>query len=285
MKFLLYNNFLHYGDSLKYLKNFNLSSSQEEIYKKDIIDYFNNGEKSKYLIEIIQNYGTKRKRRIDIISFKKDIDNSLKFQILLKKLDCRGFSYYFLNEMVGFRYKLRREINLRFALMTGNNLFYPPKVKKYLFSERWNHYKLNNYPSIAFALGSKIKTDWYIFVIQSDLIFGTHACIREHFRGWRKVLLFNILNLAIKKNVQNIFLCTSKDIFECCHPRFNRPQKIPKIWKVFYDETAKFFNMKKVYAKSKINIQIFSRYNPIYKNRFYKLSLRKDLLFPEILED
>ena len=121
-------------------------------------------------------------------------------------------------------------------------------------------------------LGSNQNENWYIFILQSDLIFQNKSSIRDHFRGWRKVLLYNIAKLA-KGKANNIFLCTSNDIFNCCHKGFMRPDKLPDIWVTIYDGTAKFFNMDFIKIKKRINIQIFSKQKPIYTNCFYKLRL------------
>lgn len=272
MNFLLRNNFLHYGDSLEYSKELEFPKFQEEMYKKELIGYLlSRNINSKYLNEIILNYGIRGKRIINISCFKRDVEDSLKCQNVFRKFRCRGFSYNFFDEMKGFRFQLRKELNLRFALMTSSDLFYPPKVRKHLTSVKRNHYRLSGYPSIAFALGSKIKNDWYIFVIQSDLIFEKPASIREHFRGWRKVILANIVQHA-SKEADNIFLCTAGDRLKCCHPRFAKPEKLPRNWEIFYDETAKFFNMKMTKTKTEVNIQIFARHKPVYTNQFYKLS-------------
>ena len=190
MRLLFRNNFLHYGDSLECLGSSDFSQINGQIKKNELIRFLlRQNRSSKYLTEIVSTYGGRRKKKIDVSDFRKDLENSLKVRRTFKELKCRGFSYHFFDKMAWFPFRLRKEINLRLALMTGPCLFYPPRVKDRLTSaHRYTHYWLDNYPCIAFALGSKIEKSWYILVIQSDLVFRKPAALREHFRGWRKVL-------------------------------------------------------------------------------------------------
>jgi hypothetical protein len=276
MKCICRNNYLHYGEALTALKTIDLSEFQmEEIYKKELLDFFaEKGINNKYLEEIILAFGTKRKRKIRILQLKNEIENSLKFQKEFKNLHCRGFSYYFFDKMQGFPFLLKKEINLRLALMSNDVLFYPPKVKKYLSSITGNHYSMNNYPSIGFALGSIIENDFYIFTIQSDLAFHTPTYVKEHFRGWRKILFYNIIKYAIRKKAENIFVLPADEVYRTCHPKYRKPKKLPYFWKIFYDETSKSFNMKLIRMNKTVNIQIYSRQPKIHTDRFFKLSLK-----------
>lgn len=275
MRYLERNNFLHYGDALERLKHFDFSTFEEDIQKIDLMDSIRRQEvHSKYVDEIVQCYGFRRSKKINVLKFKRDLSDSLKCRRDFMQLGCRGFSYYFVDGMEWFPFRLRKEINLRLALMSAGDLFYPPKVRRYLRRDLMNHYTVDGYPSIAFALGSEIGKDWYISVIQSDLVFKRPAALREHFRGWRKILFTQIVNCA-KGRADNIFLCTSQDVFKCCHPAFLRPDNLPNNWKIIYDGTAGFFDMKRTRKTQKVNIQIFSKAKAVYANQFFKLNFKK----------
>ena len=118
MNFLVRNNYLHYGNSLDIINN-NFSNFQKNINKQSFLHYLSSiNATNKYLNEIIGTYGTKRKRKLNLFDFKRDIRNSLIFKSKFKELHCRGFSYYFVDQKLAARYESERQLGKILTLFT-----------------------------------------------------------------------------------------------------------------------------------------------------------------------
>ena len=217
---------------------------------------------------IVKGYGPKRRRKISIAELQLGLSMTYILQRFFRKLACRGFSHR-VERGIELSEPLRRAINLRIALMVDDSFFYPPLVKKYLRRMENNHYFSCGFPSIAFALGEKKSDGWYVYVLQSDVVGARSALVRQHFRGWRKVLFAHILREAIEKT-SNIFLCSAADVLRACRPEFPRPDQAPESWMAIYDDTARFFNMEQVQASKPINIQIYPDLPAVPTDRFYR---------------
>jgi hypothetical protein len=173
--------------------------------------------------------------------------------------------------------QLRAGANLRIALVSGRDLFYPHRVKSHLEGVRWsdNHCFREQMPSIAFCLGMKAPKSWYVFVMQSDLHSKGPSCVREHFRGWRKVLFANIVAQA-QGHVDVLYLCTAKDVRRACFPgTFKHSRK--QTWGNIYDLTAKEWGMPLVKVERAVNVSIYRHTPSIFSRYFYELPLRTRL--------
>lgn len=201
-------------------------------------------------------------------SFQADVAQTTRMRRVFRSLSCRGFSYKFVTNMRGFPYRLRRRVNFRAALVADRRLFYPPGVKRYLSRHRANHFFFFEEPAIAFSLGMMCGSSLYILVLQSDLVRYGPSCVREHFRGWRKVLLFNIIEHA-RSTLNALYLVTEADVLAGCHPEYPIPHSSPPAWKSIYSGTAADFNMKKIRLNRKKNIQLYAGKAPTYAHSFY----------------
>ena len=261
-------NYLHFGDGLS-----RLTESMVDFNRADDSQEFLtvlNGKNLKCVDEILNCYRTGTSGIIDISGLHEDIVQTNSTRSEFRTYGCRGFSYKFYSDMEGFPYRLRRTINLRMALVADNGLFYPPRVRKYLRRHTANHYFAYDAPAIAFALGCVTRKSWYVFVMQSDLCKHGPASVREHFRGWRKVLLANIIDEA-RKTARYLFLCRGEDVLKSCHPDYSTPSSLPVSWKSIYDGTARSFNMNLVALPSRLNIQLYDRKRPVYAQEMYGL--------------
>ena len=187
------------------------------------------------------------------------------------KLGCRGFSHRVEHD-TRFNEPLRRPITLRIALMADDSLFYPPLVKRYLRRMENNHYFSRGFPCIAFALGEKKSDGWYVYVLQSDVVGARTASVRQHFRGWRKILFTYVLREAVE-NTSNLFLCSAPDVLRACRPEFPRPDQALENWKVISDSTAQFFGMELVQVPTPVDIQIYPELPAVSVNRFYRFAV------------
>jgi hypothetical protein len=269
------SNYLNYGDSLEMLKKIDFSQYPNLLQKKELIEALRKGKNgNRYIFEIIKDYGDKRSKKINVKKLKNDIPNSFELRKKFKTLGCRGFSFKIHDQISLCGDPLRESINLRIALMPDEDIFYPPRIKRYLRRVQNNHYFCNGFPSIAFCLGSITEEASYLFVIQSDIAYRKPSYLREHFRGWRKILFYEIVDKVLNKT-RVLYLCRSQDIINCCHPRCITPQKIPGTWRETYEGTAAYFKMKPVRLSKAVNIQTFQDIKPVYTNIFYKLDLNQ----------
>jgi hypothetical protein len=263
-------NFLHYGSAIQQAEVLR-GISKLDIDKGSLLKTLEKLRSNSDLGVIVRGYGPKRRRKISVADLRLDLSNSQSLQTFFRKLGCRGFSHR-IERGIKLSEPLRRAINLRIALMADDSLFYPPLVKKYLRRMENNHYFSRGFPSIAFSLGEKRADGWYIYVLQSDVVGGRVALVRQHFRGWRKVLFAHILRDAIEKT-SNVFLCSAEDVLRACRPEFPGPDQVPESWMAIYDDTARFFKMDKVQTSQPINVQIYPDLPKVQTDRFYRFAI------------
>jgi len=184
---------------------------------------------------------------------------SLRLQALFHKLRCRGFSYALMEDF-DFPEPLQPAIDLRFMLASAPNLFYPPRVRRYLQRVRAVHCRDSGYPSLAFALGIRRRSDWFFFVLQSEMFFRP-SYVRDHFRGATRILFSIVLDRA-RQEQANVYLVTSNGALRACHPRILTPQRLPNTWSIFYEKTATFFGMKPVSLAQAVDAQVHLEGDP-----------------------
>lgn len=263
-------NFLHYGSALQHAKVIQ-GAGTPLVDKRSLVRTLEMVHPKSDLGVVVGGYGAKRQRKISVADLQTDLSNSQFLQTFFRKLTCRGFSHR-VERGVRFNEPLRRAVNLRIALMSDDSFFYPPLVKKHLRRVENNHYFSGGFPSIAFALGERRQDGWYVYVLQSDLVRTKSPFVREHFRGWRKVLFAHILCEAVEET-RNVFLCLADEVLKACRPEFPCPNEVPKSWKVIYDNTAKFFGMELIHVCKAINIQIYPNLPAVRTNRFYRFAV------------
>jgi hypothetical protein len=265
-------NYLNYGDSLSTLSALHDILAGEFLAKQDLIkELRDSGKPNQFLLEIVKSYNGRKTRRINLEALRHDINQSVSFKNKYTEFGCRGFSYI-LHESIDLRDEnLREDINLRIALMTDEKLFYPPRVRRYLRRNWLNHYVADGFPSICFALGKLTDEACFVFIMQSDLAYRKPASIRDHFRGWRKVLLKNVALVATRR-CRIIYLPSAHDILKCCYP-FRKPMATPKSWLMTYDGTAEDFQFSPVRLQEPVNIQVYRDLAPIFIKKFFKLDL------------
>ncbi len=270
------SNYLHYGDALECAELAVLAGRHGLISKARLLEEIAaRGANGCYLTGVVQSYGAPRSRTVDLDRLREDLCASVALRARFRALGCRGFSYRFCRfrtlrgPVSHVSLPLRRQITLRFALMPDATLFYPPRVRTYLRRFRRSHCFHGGLPAIAFGLGAEIRDAWYVFALQSDLAFGTPAYIRDHFRGWRKVLFSDILRAA-RPHARAVYLCTAADALRACHRDFLAPQEIPPSWEAIYEQTAAEFDMRPVQLERGVNIQLFRGQPRIYGHRFYE---------------
>jgi len=244
-------NYLNRGHLLENADVFQ-RKKEDIVKKKDLINCLTIEE-----YEVISTYGGRKRNTFESLKLNYDIEQSRLKKTEFREMGCRGFSYYFLNDMKGFPLRLRKEINLRVALVASKDLFYPLDIWREIARHRRNHYFYNASPAIAFALGSIVENRCYIFALQSDILKGASARVREHFRGWRKVIFIEILRYLKQRKIKAIYLLHEKDVHESCHDGYKVPATLPTIWKNIYSGTARDFGMTMSVLDESINAQLY----------------------------
>jgi hypothetical protein len=224
------------------------------------------------LMDIVRAYGGEYTEILVVASFKSDIDQSIAVRDYFRSIGCRGFSFEVGYE-VEFSWQLRPSIDFSLALYTGKDLYYPPRVRRYLPRVSKSHVSRDRLPAVAFALGRYIQGSLFVFVLQSDLVFQGPSCIREHFRGWRKVL-FGQIQAHARPETRRIFLCQSEDVWRTCNPEYKQPDAVPLLWRQIYEGTAAFFGMRQVQFPHRLNIQCLMEIPRRFSSNFYVAQLQ-----------
>jgi hypothetical protein len=266
-------NYLHFGSALRDRESTNWGHLAGVKHKTEVLTTIRAHDTANAdLIELVRSYGPCRSRKVDVDRLKLEINKSISYQIQFRALGCRGFSYRVEGD-IRFSMPLAKRISLRHALLTGEELFYPPRIKAYLRRVCNNHYYSGGFPSIGFALGTKLRDEWFVFILQSDLAFHSPSYVRDHFRGWARVLLSSVIEKA-RHRAKAIYISRAVDALRTCHPCFPTPQRVPASWEVTYDATADFFGMELVRLKRPIDMQLYSRQKPVLVEHFYRLKIR-----------
>jgi hypothetical protein len=265
-------NYLHYGDALESLSLSLLAEiSASHISKRELISRLISDRRiSSYAHEVVQVYRTSNanSKYIDMNRFRLDIERSITYRRLFNSLGCRGFSFEL---AAGFDFvdPLREDLDLRFLLLARSNLFYPVKIRKYMSQVKNVHYKEGGFPAIAFALGKRISGNWFIFALQSDLMFRC-SYIRSYVRGWQRILL-SILKREAEQECASLYLVRSCDVFAGCYPVKFRPPVIPPVWREIYDGAAAYFDAKLAYLPKPLDINVLSLGQENLTPAFYRI--------------
>lgn len=268
-------NYLHYGDALSHLSDLARSARASRISKNDVMKIVSTGfSKNTYLAEVVRSYHGIRSRTFLASDFVSDCDSSREAQVVFRNLGCRGFSHEL---WVDAKYRSSRPgIDIQIVLLPAYQLFYPPKVHAHLRTlcrRYYSHFSRGGYPCIAFALGRRTLDGWYILSLQSDVAFRQPSALREHFRGWRKVLFHHVVELAREEGAA-IHLPRGADVARACVPGDALVQeRLRKRFELIYDRTARDFRMGLVRRPVPHNIQVGKNLQSTWERHFYRLSL------------
>jgi hypothetical protein len=260
-------NYLHYGNAMEELRIIRDYARSQHVRKDELINSVSqSNHSSEFVRYIVERYGSRRRKTVDVAAFVKDYERTLKNRTIFRKLKCRGFSYEYSTRPARFPVQLRKSVNIRTALFADTRMHYPPAVIKYL-RYTWKSHFFDYYgPAIAFLLGILRGKNLYIITLQSDMACVTPSAVREHFRGWRRILVS--LTMARLKP-ERIFLTRSEDILRACYRKTHIPKTVPLSWQNIYERTAKEFGMKKQRLTRSVNIQIYAHHPKVMANTFY----------------
>lgn len=262
-------NYLHHGESLAFLRVVEKYSYRHRINKSELLSLLRDSAASaSFAREIIRRYGGSGRVTLDAPSLIADLDLSVSTRPMFRSLGCRGFSYEFVTDLAGFPVQLRSAINIRVGIFADTRFHYPPSVLQFLKNDRTSHYYHYHGPVLGFLLGILSGSNLYIVTLQSDPTCNTPSAIREHFRGWRRVLL----RLALRRyQPERCYLVRSKDVLRACHDAYNVPISIPKSWLNIYEQSANEAGGKTKTLDRGINIQLYPRHAKVIAKKFYIL--------------
>ena len=249
-------NYLNRGDSLEHISDLRLLpmtglASRREVRERIQVS------KSKGFQEVIGDYGSLRSSRINIDSLHKDFNKSLKMRTFFSKIKCKGFSYY-LDSNLNCNYeRLREDINIRIALFPKEDFFYPRHLKRHLRKVRFNHFRSGGYESIAFAFAKIENRNCQVLALQSDIIRRRVAYVKDHFRGWRKVLFMLLVNL-VQNQTETVSLFRASDIAKACHANSKPSARQVGVWESIYDKTAEDFGLEPRRLDYSSNLQLYA---------------------------
>lgn len=261
-------NYLHYGDALPLLSQLNLEADPHRLGKANLLSGLPaHVQRSPFVNAVIRSYGDPRARLLDVRRLRDDLTNTVRAARLFSSLGCRGFSYRLVDDMEWDGEALRPEINLRVALLAQPDLFYPTRVRRYLRRTETNHYRSDGFASIAFALGTISHGVCVVLVMQSDVAYRSPSYVREHFRGWRKVLFTGIIERC--RDACSLVLVPSATDVHACRMPCNRPLAPAASWHEVYDRTATEFGLTPMSLCETLNIQALRDLDPVMCQQFY----------------
>lgn len=260
-------NYLHYGDSLRYLKLL-LSGHRRKgsLARGDLLDLTNSLDIAPkvraQLIDVILSYSSEDK--VDVASLYWDVGNSLHWQHVFAELRVRGFSFVsdVSKELGGYR--CRSDISIAYVLLARPTLYYGPRVRTALHDLYGKPFapsslvKVLHKPwSICWALAKEVETRGkhalIVVNIQSDLASHSSSALRYVFRGWQRVLLWNLLNYALYCGFECVAVPTSHHIHRATDEFDNIP--VRTLWAEIYDKTCTMFGMRLASFIEPIDIQ------------------------------
>jgi hypothetical protein len=272
-------NYMHCGDALDVWPEL-FPEGEARLTRSILLTYLHSGSAVARELEMfIRRRLRWYKKEVTFSQLRRALQESAEWREQFHTLGCRGFSYKLDLKMSGYdsqyprQFRLASKTNLRMALLPGKDLFYPTRVRSH-FRYKWNnHYFHEKMPSIAFSFGMKTDRAWYLFVMQSDLASRGPSYVRDHFRGWRKILFANVVAQARGK-VDALYLCRAVDAARACVPGTKEPRGVLHRLTSIYDLTAEQWGMRLVKVSEPVNVQIYDRLAPVLSEYFYELPLR-----------
>ncbi len=208
------------------------------------------------LLDVLTFLVGPRGRRVSVPRLERVVAQGSCWRPRFLALECRGFSYRFSTAPRFRSIYLGHDVNLRAALVSDRDLYYPPRVRQALTDlPSGNQHILGG---IGWVLGQERQIDgqtwWYLINIQSDITHQTVSCLREIFRGWQRVLFWLVLRLARQRGVWGIALPPA------AYLPFSSAQGASggrhlDAWRHLYDGVASFFGLQRAHSDRPINIQ------------------------------
>ncbi len=209
-------------------------------------------------------------------SFRRELLETVKARKFFQRLRCRGFSYSVWHNASLNDEHLREDIDIRLALVPEHDLFYPSRLRRYLRRGNGNHVRSGAFESIAFALAAVTDRRCDILIMQSDLVRRRPSYVREHFRGWRKVLFLLVASI-VREHADTICMFRASDVARACDPRFIPTSMQIAAWRSIYERTAADFGLALTRLENPADLQIYRGMAPVPARLGYVGSIRETL--------
>jgi hypothetical protein len=163
-------------------------------------------------------------------------------RVWFRKLGCRGFSFALVRR-AAVRGRFNEHVTLRAALTTSTDLYYPPRIREALRGFR----PLSDHSpgAICWVLGRADDISgercWVLLNLQSDVTSSGPSCLRDHFRGWRRVLIAALASAAHSEGVRLLAIPAAASVARASIVPAGH--LVPARWLALYDRTASEFGM------------------------------------------
>jgi hypothetical protein len=244
-------NYLHRADAVDYAAALDVLPRSGLVAKEELRRIFE-GRSSSAPAEILRAYG----RTVNIESFRRELLETVKARKLFQRLRCRGFSYSVWHNPSLHDQDLRADVDIRLALVPEHDLFYPIRLRRYLRRGNSNHVRSGAFESIAFALATVKDRRCDLLIMQSDLARRRPSYVREHFRGWRKILFLIVANVVMER-ADTICVFRASDVARACDPRFTPTSMQIAAWRSIYERTAADFGLALTELERPADLQIY----------------------------
>jgi hypothetical protein len=194
---------------------------------------------------------------------------------LFRSIGCRGFSFSLNQSPLPYQ-RLRLDLEC-FALVVDDCFYYPPKVRGALHELNTADTHLTK--TIGWVLFKEILCSnaryWVVLNIQSDWASRGPSCIRDHFRGWQRVLIYCLLVLAQDSNISGVAIPHASTVVRASKPL--RPEtNASQHWLALYDGTAEALDMKVSRLPTEVDIQTIVHLPPVMSSLFFTREFEPD---------
>lgn len=187
---------------------------------------------------------------------------------IFRSIGCRGFSFSFKPCRLPYQH-LRLDLEC-FALVVDDWLYYPPRIRTTIQELAKTDAHLPG--AIGWVLVKPISWSntvyWVVLNIQSDWASRGPTWIRDHFRGWQRILIYCLLLMAEGSGIAAVAMPRASAVARASYP-LRANANPPQHWVALYDGTAEVFEMKMSRFLVEVDIQTIAHLPPVMCSCFY----------------
>ena len=187
---------------------------------------------------------------------------------VFRYIGCKGFSFSFRLCRLPCQ-TLRLDLEC-FALVVDDCLYYPPRIRTTIQELTKTDTHLPG--AIGWVLVKSILRSstiyWVILNVQSDWASRGPSWIRDHFRGWQRILVYCLLLMAEGSGITAVAMPRASAVARASHP-LQPNANPPQHWVTLYDGTAEALGMKVSRFVAEVDIQTIAHLPPVMCSCFY----------------
>lgn len=261
-------NYLHYGDSIDKLTS---HCSRGASYRTEIA---RRGAKETDVYRYLQEQGLASRSDVESI-----LSMTVRWRKIFRHLRCRGFSFSM--EPISLPHPgLRLDMQLVLGLIAHPDHYYPPAVRDGMLLLR-KHERHSRAPrATCWLLGQAFSAGrgkcWVVLNLQSDWMSFGASSVRVHFRGWQRVILYCLLEMANLLDVAFVAMPPAAAVARASFP-LSPERKPSRYWTELYDGTALALGMRLCELDEAIDIQPMAHFPPVMCSTFYVKILKTEV--------